>query len=84
MAEWIRQWTSDLMRALRAGLIPGTGDFFYDDEASAKRNRRRAGMSAANVSTSLINFFVLKCTLYDYTSFKMFVLFFTDVNFTIN
>ena len=50
MAERIRRWTSYLMVALRAGLNPGTGDFFMMMvERRAKRERRRVGMSAANV-----------------------------------
>ena len=28
VAEWLRQWTDNLMDALRVGSIPGTGDFF--------------------------------------------------------
>ena len=40
MAEWLRQWTDNLMGALRLGSIPGTGDFFfffffYDDDGGA-------------------------------------------------
>ena len=35
MAEWLRHWTLDLSRALRAGSIPDTDNFFfffnYDD-----------------------------------------------------
>ena len=29
MAKWLRQWTSDLIGALRAGSILGTSGFFY-------------------------------------------------------
>ena len=38
MDEWLRRWTSDLMGTLRAGSIPGTGDFFFlnlNDEGGA-------------------------------------------------
>ena len=35
MAEWLRRWTLNLMRTLRAGSIPGTGDYFYDDACGA-------------------------------------------------
>ena len=59
MVEWIRRWTSDLMGSLRAGSIPGTGIFFMmmverraAAQASAKRESRHAGMSAANVGAS--------------------------------
>ena len=63
MAEWLRRWTDNLMVALRVGSIPGTGDsffvlFFYDDDGGAtrsgagERERRRAGMSAANAGAS--------------------------------
>ena len=59
MAEWLRRWTDNLM-----GTIPGTGDFFVliffmmmmgqrtAAQASAKRERRRFGMSAVNVGAS--------------------------------
>ena len=38
MAEWLRRWTADLMRSLRAGSIPITGEFFFlynDDDGGA-------------------------------------------------
>ena len=62
MAEWIRRWTSDLKGALCAGLIPDQGNFFLmmmmeqraAAQASAKCERRRAGMNAANVGTSRV------------------------------
>ena len=42
MAEWLRRWTADLMRTLRAGSIPDTGDFFLfffnDDDDGASRS----------------------------------------------
>ena len=52
-----------LMGALRAGSIPGTGDFFFfffmmmmeqcaSTQASAKWERRCAGMCAANIGDS--------------------------------
>ena len=67
MAEWLRRWTLNLMGALRAGLISGKDNFFSYSfffvmmiverraaaQASAKRKRLRARMSAANVAASV-------------------------------
>ena len=43
---------------MRAGSIPGTGkffpSFFYDDDSEAKRERRHAGISAANAGASIV------------------------------
>ena len=36
MAEWLSRWTSDLMGTVRAGSIPGTGNFVYDDGLAAR------------------------------------------------
>ena len=55
------------MGALRAGSIPGTGDFFYDDDGGAtcsgagERESRRAGMSTANVGASYSNILCTWC-----------------------
>ena len=55
------------MEALRAGSILGTGDFFMmmverraQAQASAKRERRRAGLSTANVGAVTICILYLK------------------------
>ena len=38
MVEWLRQWTSDLMEALRTGSIPDRSKFFVnDDDGGASR-----------------------------------------------
>ena len=38
MVEWLRQWTSDLMEALRTGSIPDRSEFFVnDDDGGASR-----------------------------------------------
>ena len=38
MAEWLRRWTAELVRPLRAGSIPVTGDFYFnDDDGGASR-----------------------------------------------
>ena len=39
MAEWLRRWTEDLVRTLRAGSIPVSGNFsFNDDDGGALRS----------------------------------------------
>ena len=50
MAEWLRRWTTDSMRTLHAGSIPGTGDlllfFFYDDDGEASTKYKPRGSEA--------------------------------------
>ena len=63
MAKWLRRWTDDLKGALSVGSNPGTIDFFVLNffmmerraaaQKSARRDCRRAGMSTANVGTSV-------------------------------
>ena len=68
MAEWLRHWPGNLVGDLRAGSIPDLVFFFFFSyffmimmverkavaQASAKRERRRTGMSAASVGASYI------------------------------
>ena len=55
VTEWFRQWTDNLMDALRVGSIPGTGDFFlflfflYDDDGGVTHSG--AGERKAQAST---------------------------------
>ena len=60
-----------MMRALRAGSIPGTCDFFMmmverhaAVKASVKRERRRVGVSVANVGASITYSFPLTSQMF--------------------